>query len=88
MVVRHLKRPDQIYVCLWSHAGWQPVHIHFLIQPAWNSQQKLYMYPGPTLQHAMFEANEALNEEEVNAFCERARIEFARLQTMPCMTRP
>lgn len=79
-IVRNLKSPDQVYVCLWSHAGWQPVHIHFLIQPAWNSQKTLYDYPGPTLQHEMFEANKALSEDEADAFCEEARKEFARLQ--------
>lgn len=79
-LVRNLKRANQVYVCLWSHAGWQPVHIHFLIQPAWNSQKELYAYPGPTLQHEMFEANVALDEAEVAAFCEEARREFARLQ--------
>ena|SRR5438105_15623860 len=81
MIVRNLKSPDQVYVCLWSHAGWQPVHIHFLIQPAWNAQKQLYAYPGPTLQHEMFEVNEAINEEEVGSFCEEARGEFARLQS-------
>jgi len=79
-VVRNLTSPDQVYVCLWSHAGWQPVHIHFLIQPAWNSQKALYAYPGPTLQHEMFEANEPLNADEVEAFCAEARKEFARLK--------
>src|SRR5262245_43542614 len=79
-VVRTLSQPDQVYVCLWSHAGWQPVHIHFLVQPAWNSQKELYAYPGPTLQHAMYEANEPLNEDKVETFCDAARKEFARLK--------
>jgi ATP adenylyltransferase len=79
-IVRNLKNPDQVYVCLWSHAGWQAVHIHFLVQPAWNSQKERYAYPGPTLQHEMFEANEALDEDAVWAFCEAARREFTRLQ--------
>jgi hypothetical protein len=78
--VRTLSNPDQVYVCLWSHTGWQPVHMHFLLQPVWNSQKAFYDYPGPTLQHAMFEANEALNEDEVGVFGEEARQEFARLQ--------
>ena len=66
-VVRALTNPDQVYVCLWSYAGWQPVHIHFVIQPAWNSQKEVYDHPGPTLQHGMFEANAALNEDDVEA---------------------
>ena len=78
-LVRNLRHPDQVYVCLWSHAGWHPVHIHFVIQPAWNSQKEMYGHPGPTLQHEMFEANEPLNADAVAAFCEEARKEFARL---------
>jgi hypothetical protein len=34
--VRVLAESDQVYVCLWSHAGSQAVHVHFVIQPAWN----------------------------------------------------
>jgi hypothetical protein len=30
--VQALTRADQVYVCLWSHAGWQPGHIHFVVQ--------------------------------------------------------
>jgi diadenosine tetraphosphate (Ap4A) HIT family hydrolase len=78
-LVRNLKNPDQVYVCLWSHADWQPVHIHFVLQPAWNAQRERYDHPGPTLQHAMFEANEPLDEGDVQAFCDAARKEFARL---------
>jgi hypothetical protein len=53
--------------------------VHFLVQPAWNAQSALYAYPGPTLQHDMFEANQALDEKEVLAFCDQARDEFSRL---------
>jgi len=81
MLVRRLKSPDQVYVCLWSHASWQAVHIHFLVQPAWNWQKESYDHPGPTLQHVMFEADEPLDENHVYAFCEDARKEFARLAT-------
>jgi hypothetical protein len=35
--VQALTQADRLYVCLWSHSGWQPAHIHFVVQPAWNS---------------------------------------------------
>lgn len=78
-IVRALRRPDQVYVCLWSHAGWEPVHIHFVVQPAWGSQKAAFTNPGPTMQHEMFVASEALDRAEVDAFCDQARREYARL---------
>jgi len=80
-VVRHLTKPDQVYVCLWSHAGWQAGHIHFVLQPAWNSQQAMFAHPGPALQYEMFKVNEPLNAAAVEAFCEEARATFVRLKT-------
>jgi ATP adenylyltransferase len=80
-LVRTLRNPDQVYVCLWSHAGWEPGHIHFVVQPAWNSQKESFSRPGPTLQYEMFEAGEALDRAQVDAFCERARREYERLQS-------
>ncbi len=56
---------DQVYICLWSHAGWQPGHIHFVLQPAWNSQNLRYSNPGPSVQVEMFEANEYPDTQEV-----------------------
>ena len=32
--VTEVMTPDQVYVCLWSHAGGVPAHIHFVVQPA------------------------------------------------------
>ena len=34
--IEQIAQPDQVYVCLWSHAGWTPGHIHFVLQPARN----------------------------------------------------
>lgn len=64
---------DQTYICEWSHAGFTPGHIHFVVQPAWNSQRERYALPGPFLQVAMFEENAPLAEVEVVAFCEKMR---------------
>jgi tRNA (cmo5U34)-methyltransferase len=67
-VVARLAKPDQVYLCLWSHAGGEPVHIHFVIQPVSSGPQR-----GPALQVAMFKAGEGPPRAEVEAFAERAR---------------
>jgi diadenosine tetraphosphate (Ap4A) HIT family hydrolase len=72
-VIQTLATADQVYVCLWSHAGWQPVHIHFVLQPAWNSQAERYSGPGPSLQVSMFAARDLLDPRAVQEFCDRAR---------------
>jgi tRNA (cmo5U34)-methyltransferase len=66
--VARLAKPDQVYVCLWSHAGGEPGHIHFVVQPAWSGPQR-----GAALQAAMFNAGEEPTRAEVEAFAERAR---------------
>ena len=76
--VQELNEADQVYVCLWSHAGWTPGHIHYVVQPAWNRLQEDYGGPGPTVQLEMFRAGELPMLSEVEAFCERARAWFAR----------
>jgi diadenosine tetraphosphate (Ap4A) HIT family hydrolase len=74
--VKHLCGADQTYVCSWSHAGWRPVHIHFVVQPAWNSDRARYPAPGPTLQTAMFDRKEQPPPDQVVAFCDKARSYF------------
>lgn len=71
--VRDLSEADQVYVCLWSHAGWTPGHIHFVIQPSWDSLQSLYDEPGAYLQVAMSEAHRYPPTVEAEAFCAEAR---------------
>ena len=77
--VEQLSAADQTYVCLWSHAGWTPVHIHFVVQPVKNSDRERFSGPGPSLQAAMFARREQPPPEEVVAFCERARSFFRTL---------
>jgi diadenosine tetraphosphate (Ap4A) HIT family hydrolase len=72
-VIQTLAAADQVYVCLWSHAGWEPVHIHFVLQPAWNAQRERYLGPGPLLQVSMFTAGDPLDPGAVLDFCDRAR---------------
>jgi diadenosine tetraphosphate (Ap4A) HIT family hydrolase len=72
-VVTELIRLEQVYVCLWSHAGGAPGHIHFVVQPVSREAMSRFGVYGPALQVAMFQAGEELPEAEVEAFCERAR---------------
>jgi diadenosine tetraphosphate (Ap4A) HIT family hydrolase len=76
-VVRDLNDADQVYVCLWSHKDWTPVHIHFVIQPAWGRQQEMYSLAGPNIQLEMFKSNVMPDPDEVAAFCDRARARIA-----------
>ena len=72
-VVTELVEPDQVYVTLWSHAGGEPGHIHFVVQPVTRAQvDELGLY-GPRLQVEMFGRNEAPDPEAAAAFAERAR---------------
>jgi diadenosine tetraphosphate (Ap4A) HIT family hydrolase len=68
---------DQTYICQWSHASFEPGHIHFVVQPAWNSQREGYARPGPFLQAAMFDENAALDEGAIDEFCKRMRVRLA-----------
>jgi diadenosine tetraphosphate (Ap4A) HIT family hydrolase len=71
--IQAILKPDQVYVCLWSHAGWKPGHLHFVLQPSWNHWQREHQRPGPFLQVDMFEANVQPPREEIEAFAARAR---------------
>jgi diadenosine tetraphosphate (Ap4A) HIT family hydrolase len=72
-VVSELSRPEQVYMCLWSHG---PGHIHYVVQPVTRSQTDA-LGAGPHLQVALFEAGELPPADEVEAFAERARAAFA-----------
>ncbi len=73
VTMRAILKPDQVYVCLWSHAGWKPGHLHFVLQPSWNDLQRDHQRPGPFLQVDMFEAGVQPAREEVEAFATKAR---------------
>ena len=75
--VRGLQQADQVYVCLWSHAGWLPGHIHFVVQPSWERMKAEHARPGPFLQGEQFDANATPPREEVEAFAEKARESLA-----------
>lgn len=76
-VVSELTEPDQVYVCLWSHAGGEPAHIHFVVQPV--SRQTTASYGGnhgPKLQVAMFNAATYQPDDAIATFAATARSRF------------
>jgi len=75
-VVEDLVHPEQVYVGLWSHAGRQRVHIHFVVQPATTAVIELAGDYGPHLQARMFDAGEFPPVDEVELFSEQARLSF------------
>jgi diadenosine tetraphosphate (Ap4A) HIT family hydrolase len=64
---------EQVYICLWSHAGGVPGHVHFVVQPATRDVMERFDAYGPALQVAMFAAGEVPGESEVRAVCDRFR---------------
>lgn len=72
-VVDELAAAEQVYVCLWSHAGGEPVHIHFVVQPVTREAMTAHDAYGPALQLGMFETEEGPPEAEVEEFSARAR---------------
>lgn len=71
--IHAILKPDQVYICLWSHADWKPGHLHFFIQPSWNHLQQKHKQPGPFLQVEIFEANLQPPRGDIEEFAERAR---------------
>lgn len=76
-VVDRLLEPDQTYVCLWSHAGGVPVHVHHVVQPVTRQVLDRHGVHGPRLQVEMFASGIAPPEAEVVSFSRDARAAFA-----------
>jgi diadenosine tetraphosphate (Ap4A) HIT family hydrolase len=72
--VSALLNPEQVYVCLWSHAGGIPRHIHFVVQPADAEAVSEHNAYGPDLQVAMFKTGVLPSRGQVEEFCEQMRI--------------
>jgi diadenosine tetraphosphate (Ap4A) HIT family hydrolase len=72
-VVTELTEPEQVYVNLWSHAGGEPGHIHFVVQPVHRAAMDRHGSHGPKLQVAMFENDPPPEPVAVEAFADRAR---------------
>ncbi|MXM66802.1 hypothetical protein GR925_26080 [Streptomyces sp. HUCO-GS316] len=71
--VSEVMAPEQVYVCLWSHAGGVPGHIHFVVQPAGTEDMARFGAFGPALQVAMAEAGCFPEAAEVEQVCARLR---------------
>lgn len=63
--------PEQVYVCLWSHAGGVPGHIHWVVQPVEASADPSRR--GPHLQAAMFDRDEYPDPAEIEAAAKLVR---------------
>jgi hypothetical protein len=66
-----------VYICLWSHAGGQPVHIQYVVQPVSASLMAEHGAYGPRLQLAMFDQGDLPAVAEVEEFATRARRLFS-----------
>jgi hypothetical protein len=67
-------------VCLWSHAGGEPVHLHYVVQPVSRALMDELGAYGPGLQARMFERGRLPPTDEVEAFAHRARHALARIR--------
>lgn len=67
---------EQVYNCLWSHAGGKPVHIHYVVQPVTRDQMSAFGAHGPQLQSAMFASGELPSIEEIDRVALAARQYF------------
>jgi diadenosine tetraphosphate (Ap4A) HIT family hydrolase len=72
-VAQDLTGAEQVYVCLWSHAGGVATHIHFVLQPITRAQMERFGGYGPYLQQAMFAADELLDHGAAAALATQAR---------------
>ncbi len=76
-VADQLVRAEQVYNCLWSHAGGKPVHIHYVVQPVTREQLTALGMYGPTLQVAMFRSGDVPLASEVERIAGIARKLFS-----------
>jgi ATP adenylyltransferase len=73
-VIEQLLHPEQTYVCLWSHAGRVPGHIHWVVQPVMQADMAELDAHGPALQQAMFTRGEQPDPAAAAQFAESARL--------------
>jgi diadenosine tetraphosphate (Ap4A) HIT family hydrolase len=77
-VARALVDAEQVYTCLWSHAGAEPGHIHYVVQPVTHDQVAASGLYGPALQMQMFRQNATPADDDIARIALRARDMFAR----------
>ncbi|WP_026248591.1 HIT family protein [Streptomyces sp. LaPpAH-108] len=71
--VTEVTAPEQVYVCLWSHSGGVPGHIHFVVQPVDRATMTRFNASGPELQLAMGKAGCFPDPARVERICDRMR---------------
>ena len=76
-VAAELVDADQVYNCLWSHAGRQPGHIHYVVQPVTRAQITEYDAVGPRLQMAMFDSDRSPDDRDIETIADIARTAFS-----------
>jgi ATP adenylyltransferase len=77
-VVEALCRPEQTYVCLWSHGAGARKHLHFAVQPVTTALVARYGgIRAEQLQARMLASEDEPDPADVKLFCDRAR-EFFR----------
>ena len=77
-VAGDLVSAEQVYNCLWSHAGGVPVHIHYVVQPVTKDLMDQHASHGPSLQVAIFTEGQVPSEDEIEEVAQRARAAFER----------
>jgi diadenosine tetraphosphate (Ap4A) HIT family hydrolase len=77
-IAAELVAAEQVYNCLWSHAGGIPGHIHYVVQPVTADVIKQHGLHGPELQVAMFATGSSPPRDAIEEFARRAKAAFAR----------
>lgn len=76
-VAAELVAADQVYNCLWSHAGKEPGHIHYVIQPVTKVLMEATEKHGPALQAQLFAEGQLPTGDEIERVAGQARALFA-----------
>jgi diadenosine tetraphosphate (Ap4A) HIT family hydrolase len=76
VVLERLLEPEQTYVCLWSHAGGEPGHIHYVVQPITRALMDDFGVHGPRRQVEQLARGDVPSEPEMLAFADKARRAF------------
>ncbi|HEX3482079.1 MAG TPA: hypothetical protein VHT91_43995 [Kofleriaceae bacterium] len=77
-VVEAICRPEQTYVCMWSHGRTERRHLHILVQPATTALVAQYGgLRSEQLQARLMTTAEPPDPAEVERFCADARQRFA-----------
>jgi diadenosine tetraphosphate (Ap4A) HIT family hydrolase len=87
-VVEAICRPEQTYVCVWSHGRTERRHLHILVQPVTAAMVELYGgLRAEKLQAKLMTTGEAPATADVEQFCNEARQRFAAQRAVPAPAR-